>query len=133
MLDAAVLEFSTALWMHEGTRDSKSTLIHCCAVLGIHEHYGTYRRLENYGQDLAGLLYCARLLLFEHALPKARRRSIADLHKAFLKVHYRWLVDGRPTPFHYIDNLLAYALRAGRDAGGKPRAFWTPDRQTLIY
>lgn len=75
--------------MHKGTGDSKSTLIHYCAVLGIHEKYGTYRRPESYGQDLAGLLYCARLLLFEHTLPIKQRRSVADPYKVFLKVHHR--------------------------------------------
>jgi hypothetical protein len=43
VLDPAVLEFLTALWMYESTRDAKSTMIHCCAVLGIHEQHGTYR------------------------------------------------------------------------------------------
>jgi hypothetical protein len=72
-------------------------------------------------------------LLFEHALPAARRRDVSDPCAQFLQVHHRWLVDGQPTPFHYIDNLLAYALGAGKDVGGKPSVTWSGDRQTLIY
>ncbi|KAJ9653611.1 hypothetical protein H2201_009123, partial [Coniosporium apollinis] len=48
-------------------------------------------------------------------------------------MHHQWLVDGRPTPFHFIDNLLAYALGAGKDVGGKPRVQWSADKQTIIY
>jgi hypothetical protein len=33
----------------------------------------------------------------------------------------------------YLDILLAYALGAGSEVGGKPRVQWPGDRQTLIY
>ena len=71
--------------------------------------------------------------MFEHALPAAERQHFEDPFNCFLEVHHMWLVDGRPTPFHYVDNLLAYALGAGKEVGGKPRVQWSKDRQTLIY
>jgi hypothetical protein len=73
------------------------------------------------------------MLLFEYALPADKRDQIVNRYETFLEMHYLWLVDGRPTPFHFINNLLAYALGAGKHAGGKPRVQWSADRQTLIY
>lgn len=90
-------------------------------MLGIDGKKGYYRQPADYGQILAGLLYYARLLMFEHALPADEREYIVNPYRTFLKTHHQWLVDGRPTPFHFIDNLLAYALDAGKDVGRKPR------------
>ena len=132
-LDSSVLDLSVLLWMHEGRAHSKSAIIHFSAVLGIDPHKGCYRLPPVYGQILAALLYCARLVLFEHALPAASRQYVDSPCEQFLEVHHQWLVDGRPTPFNYLNNLLAYALGAGKDVGGKPRVQWSGDRQTLIY
>ena len=133
VLDSSVFDLSVLLWTYKGRAHSKSAVIHFSAVFGIDHHKGCYRLPPIYGQILAALLYCARLLLFEHALPAAERQHLDDPFNSFLKVHHLWLVDGRPTPFHYIDNLLAYALGAGKEVGGKPRVQWSKDRQTLIY
>lgn len=119
--DTRVFDLSVSFWMHESRAHSKSVIIHFCAVLGINGKKGCYRQPSDYGQILAALLYCARLLLFEYALPAAEREHIANPYKTFLQMHHQWLVDGRPTPFHCIDNLLAYALGAGKEVGGKPR------------
>jgi hypothetical protein len=102
-------------------------------VLGIDPHKGCYRLPPTYSQILAALLYCARLVLFEHALPASSRKYVDNPYEQFLEVHYQWLVDGRPTPFNYLNNLLVYALGAGKDVGGKPRVQWSGDRQALIY
>jgi len=133
VLDSSVFDLSVLFWTHEGRAHSKSAIIHISAVFGIDNHKGCYRLPPIHGQILAALLYCARLLLFEHALPAAERQHLEDPFKCFLEIHHRWLVDGRPTPFHYVDNLLAYALGAGKEVGGKPRVQWSKDRQTLIY
>jgi len=107
--------------MRESRAHSKSTIIHFCAVLVIDGKKSCYRLPSDYGQILAALLYCARLLMFEHALPADKREHIVNPCMAFFRIHYRWLVNGRPTPFHFVDNLLAYALGVGKDVGGKPR------------
>jgi len=133
VLDLRVFKLSVDFWMHQSRAHSKSAIVHFCAVLGIDGKRGCYRPPNDYGQVLAGLLYCSRLLLFEHALPMDKRHDIPNPYKTFLRVHHQWLVDGRPTPFHYIDNLLAYALGAGKDVGGRPRVQWSSDKQTLIY
>lgn len=119
--------------MHESTAQSKSSIVHFSAVLGIDSKKGCYRQPEDYGQILAALLYCSRLLLFEFALPAETREHIANRYDTFLEIHHLWLVDGRPTPFHVIDNLLAYASGAGKEVGGKPRVQWSADRQTIIH
>ena len=89
-------------------------------MLGIDRSKGCFYVLSTYSQQLPLLLYCARLLLFERALPAASRREIDDPCDRFVALHHQWLVDGQPTPFHYVDNLLAYALGAGREVGGMP-------------
>jgi superfamily II DNA helicase RecQ len=133
LLDRLVFDFSVQLWMHKGCARSKSAIVHFTAVLGIDGRSGAFRLPAGYGQILAALLYCARLLLFEYALPIERRDNIDDRYEAFIQVHHQWLVDGQPTPFHYTDNLLAYCMGAGKGAGGKPRVQWSADQQTLIY
>lgn len=94
------------------------------ALLGTDGKKSCFRQPAGSGQILAGLLYCARLLLFEHALPADKREHIANPYKVFLQVHPQWLVDGRPILFHFTDHPLAYALGAGKDVGGKPRVQW---------
>lgn len=132
-LDSCVFDLSVSFWSHESRADSKSVITHFTAVLGIDERRGCYRPPTEHGQMLAALLYCGRLLLFEHALPTATRQHITDPYGTFIEVHHRWLIDGKPTPFHYINNLLAYALGAGQGVGGKPRVQWSDDRQDLFY
>ena len=133
VLDSSVSDLSVLLWTHESRAHSKSAVVHFSAIFGIDNHKGCYRLPPVYGQILAALLYCARLLLFEHALPADKREHIDDPCSRFLDIHHQWLVDGRATPFHYLDNLLAYALGAGNEVGGKPRVQWSKDRQTLIH
>jgi hypothetical protein len=132
-LDSSVFDLSVLLLSHEGRAHSKSAILHFGAVFGIDSHKGCYRPPPVYGQILAALLYCARLILFEYALPAAEREQIDNPYKQFIQVHHRWLVDGRPTPFNYLNNLLAYALGVGKDVGGKPRVQWSKDRQVLSY
>ena len=132
-LDRRVFDLSVALWAHEARAHERSAVIHFTAVLGIDRNRACFLEPSAYSPQLPALLYCARLLLFESALPAEGRQGIEEPLEALLAVHHRWLVDGRPTPFHYIDNLLAYALGAGREVGGKASVLWTADRQTLIY
>jgi len=118
-LDSSVFDLSVLFWTHEGRAHSKSAVIHFSAVLGNDHHKGCYRLAPIYGRIHAPLLYCARLLMFEHALPMSKRQHIDDPFNCLLKVHHLWLVDGRPTPLHYVDNLLAYALGARKEVGGR--------------
>lgn len=83
-LDSSVFDLSVLFWTHEGRAHSKSTIIHFSAVFGIDNHKGCYRLPSIYGKILAALLYCARLLLFEHALPAAEREHIDDPCSCFL-------------------------------------------------
>jgi hypothetical protein len=157
LLDAKIFRLSVGFWMHVNTASSRSAIVHFSAVLGIDGKRGCYRQPSEYGQVLAGLLYCARLLLFEHALPQGptgeafpdsplaaaaspapvgvggSRKDTENPLEMFLAVRDRWLVDGLATPFHFVDNLLAYARGAGKDVGGRSRVQWSKDRQTIIF
>ncbi|KAK4971943.1 hypothetical protein LTR66_011352 [Elasticomyces elasticus] len=132
-LNTRVFDLNIPFWMYEDRAHSKSAIVRFCAELRIDGKKGCYRPPSDYGQILATLLYCARLLMFEHALPADKREHIVNPCKTFLHIHHRWLIDGRLTPFHFVDNLLAYALGAGKDVGGKPRVQWSADKQTVIY
>lgn len=119
-LNSSVFDLSVLSWTHESRAHSKSTIIHFSAVFGIDNHKGCYRLPPVYGQILAALLYCARLILFEHALPAAEPEHLDDPCSCFLQIHHQWLVDGRPTPFHYLNNLLAtHLVRVRRLEGSR--------------
>jgi hypothetical protein len=70
-LDSQVLELSVSFLIQSDYADKKSALLHFAAVLGIDPKKNAYKLPHQYSSILAGLLYCTRLLLFEHALPTA--------------------------------------------------------------
>jgi hypothetical protein len=120
-LDNRVYSLSVSFWTHISTASTKSVVIHFSGVLGIDGKRGCYQQPSDYGQILAALIYCGRLVLFEHALPISTRTGIKVPINTFLAVRDQWLVNSAPTPFHYLNNLLAYAKGARKDVGGRSR------------
>lgn len=98
-------------------------------------HYSAVFSIGNPMCDkiLAALLYRARLILFEYALPAIEHEQIENPYHQFVQTHHQWLVDGHPTPVNYLNNLLAYAVGADSDAGGEPGVQWSKNRQVLNY
>ena len=66
-----------------------SLYVYSTAALGIDRRKGCFYGPPAYSPTLASLLYYARLLLFESALPAARRRDYADPYGRLIDVYYR--------------------------------------------
>ena len=133
MLDSQVLHLSVLFLTHSDYDKKRSALLHFAAVLGFDPKKNTYKLPHQYSSTLAGLIYCARMLLFEHALPTTRRREFDDPLKELQRVRKKWLVDGEPSPFHTMNNLLAYCQGVGNDEGAVPRVQWSEDNMTMYH
>ena len=134
-VDELVFQLSVRLWKHVRQPSSpRSLLVYCADVLGIDDRTGgTWRQANDFGQILAGLLFCGRLLLFEHALPSPARGAIASPIEAMRAIRDRWLVENEGTPFSHLLSLLAYAKSAGSADGGLIRVTWSRDHDTIYY
>jgi hypothetical protein len=132
-LDARVLELSVTFITHSDYSGKRSALLHFAAVLGIDSTKNAYRLPNQYGSTLAGLVYCLRLLLFEHAVPATSCKELTDPLWELQRIRKKWLVDGEPSPFHTINNLLAYCQGVGYDEGTVPRVQWSADNETMYY
>jgi superfamily II DNA helicase RecQ len=132
-IDARVLDLSALFIKHSDYDGKRSILLHFAAVMGIDATKNTYKLPNQYGSIVAGLIYCVRLLLFEHTLPAASRKELTDPLWELQRVRKKWLVDGEPSPFHTMNNLLAYCRGVGYDEGAVPRVQWSADNQTMYY
>jgi hypothetical protein len=132
-LDQLVFNFSINCLMHSTFAPRGSVLVHFAAIMGIDTNRVCFRGPSDYGQILAGLIYCSRLLLFEHALPTQSRGTLADPLAALQAVRRQWLTNGWPSPFFHMQSLLAYSRQASMAGTGKPSVVWSGDGQTLIY
>ena len=97
-----------------------------------------WRRPCHYTNILAGLQYCIRVIMLEHALPQDSRGRYPDAYAqdplmTFRQVREAWLVDGEPSPFNYIHKLLNYGMAAAKDAGGRDRVRWSHDKRRLYF
>ena len=132
-IDARVLDLSASFIKHSDYDGKRSILLHFAAVMGVDATKNTYKLPNQYGSIVAGLIYCVRLLLFEHTLPAASRKELTDPLWELQRVRKKWLVDGEPSPFHTMNNLLAYCRGVGYDEGAVPRVQWSGDNQTMYY
>src|SRR2546430_1245410 len=130
MLDERVLDLSVLFVKHSDYDRTPSAFLHFTAMLGI-DAKNNYMLPNWYGSILTGLIYCVRLLLFEHALPTGLRKEFSDPLEELQKVRKKWLVDGEPSPFHTMNNLLTYCCGMGNDENTIPRVQWSDDNQTM--
>ena len=72
-IDALVMELSVQFAMHLDFASCRSALVQFCDVLGYDTSTGRFRLPGTYTPILAGLQFCIRVLLFEHALPTGSR------------------------------------------------------------
>ena len=73
-LDTCIFRLSASFLMQSDYDEKKPAFLHFCAILGINDKKNTFRLTNDYGQILAGLLYCTRLLLFSYAVPSSSRK-----------------------------------------------------------
>lgn len=114
-------------------------LLHFCAVLGIRAEQRAWKPARDYTGQLAGLLWCARLLMLEHIFhgqpeePEEMEEMPVDMVERFKEEHRTWLADGSHTLFSTIIRWMSYGEGYRKREGGSARLLWEKDRQTLRY
>src|SRR5436309_15067206 len=82
LLDSQVFNLSIQFIMHSDYASKKSALIHFTHVLGLDDKKIGYRMPNTYTLFISGLIYCLRVLVLEHALPKECRDELQQSHMA---------------------------------------------------
>lgn len=86
-LDSSVFDLSVLFCTHGGRAHSRSAIIHFSAVFGIDYYKGCYRLPPTCGQILGLVIYYARFLLSEYALPTAGHEHIDGPYNLLLHNH----------------------------------------------
>jgi len=112
-----------------------SPVVHFCGVLGIDWNKRRFRGPGNYTSFLAALLWIARLLLLEYALPKTAyatldwpgREYYEDFNWRLENIRRSYLLDGGLNPAGYMISLLAYGKYVAQQLGGTGVCIWDED------
>ncbi|KAK2005238.1 hypothetical protein LZ32DRAFT_510768, partial [Colletotrichum eremochloae] len=127
-------------------------LIHFTAILGIldpakssggpagrttHGRLG-WSSAAQFTQQLAGLMWCGRILLLEHffelePIDGDPNEIDAAVVEDFPERYRCWLADGSGTPFSAIIRMMAYGKGHRSKEGGTPRLMWESGGQALRY
>jgi hypothetical protein len=97
-LKAALFKLSVALVCHSDYAKEPSSLIYYTRIRGYNIEYKQWRKPQDYMTILAGIQFCIRIIILEHALPMESRDEFTE-HSAlspvmkFRKVR-KWLIDG---------------------------------------
>jgi len=114
-LDEKVLEVFFHLIMHSDYERQFSSLKYFCGVNGFNVNSGRWKGPSNYTPFLASMQFCIRIIGVEYALPSKERdrfRVMSDHTPltVFKQFWEQWLVEGQPTPFNYIHQLMNYGM-----------------------
>ncbi len=111
-------------------------LLHFTAVLGIDGERRSWKRAADYTSQLAGILWCARALLLEHAFEGQAEDACevsTEATEAFLELHHTWLVDGTHSPISTIIRIMSYG-RGHREHETSPgKVLWEEDGKALRF
>src|SRR2546423_5379554 len=93
-----LFKFSVSLICHSDYAKETSSLIYYVGVRGYNVDYKQWRQPQDYTTILAGIQFCMRIIMLEHALPITSRDgftedSIETPVDKFCKVR-EWLIDG---------------------------------------
>ena len=118
-----------------------SPLLDFTAVLGIHSYSLVYRTAYVFTPQLAGLIWIARLVMLEYALPLEAyataevdwpsRDSYADEIERLHNVRRRFLCRGGFHPIGALTDTLAYGRRIARKEGRRTNISWSRRKDTL--
>ncbi|KAI8648294.1 hypothetical protein NCS55_01498700 [Fusarium keratoplasticum] len=139
VLDRRVFEFLISSIKHKVAYDvHRNPLVHFTAVLGIgDERTGhSYKRPAGYTGQLAGLVWCVRMLMLEHIFeeePEEPEEMRFEVVEKFQKEHREWLVDGSYSPFSTMIGLMAYGKGHRKKDGGMPNVMWEENGEALRY
>ena len=139
VLDRRVFEFFISSIKHKVAYDvHRNPLVHFTAVLGIgDERTGhSYKRPAGYTGQLAGLVWCVRMLMLEHIFeeePEEPEEMRFEVVEKFQEEHREWLVDGSYSPFSTMIGLMAYGKGHRKKDGGMPSVMWEENGEALRY
>jgi len=93
-----LFKLSVSLICHSDYAKETSSLIYYVGIRGYNVDYKQWRQPQDYTTILAGIQFCIRIIMLEHALPIASRDgftedSIETPVDKFRKVR-EWLIDG---------------------------------------
>jgi len=72
-LETLLFNLSVSLICHSDYAKEQSSLIYYSGVRGYNVDYKQWRKPEDYTTILAGVQFCMRMIMLEHALPTALR------------------------------------------------------------
>ena len=97
-LENALFNLSVSLICHSDYAKEPSSLIYYTGIRGYNVEYKQWRKPQDYTTILAGIQFCMRIIMLEHALPMASRDEFTEYSSLtpvmkFRKVR-KWLIDG---------------------------------------
>lgn len=147
-LELLLFNVSVALICHSDYAKEPSSLIHYTGVRGYNVDYKQWRKPQDYTTILAGIQFCMRVIMLEHALPTVLRDDFTEHSPITPVMQFRgvrkWLIDGggkshrwetliTDTPFGRIHRTLNYGMAASQDSIARSRIRWSADRKTLYF
>jgi hypothetical protein len=78
VIDDKVMELSVLLIQHSDYATQRSCLIYFCGILGYNTLSKQWRAPEDYTNILAGIQWCARVIILESALPSQLRDNYTE-------------------------------------------------------
>ncbi|KAH7012637.1 uncharacterized protein B0I36DRAFT_221660, partial [Microdochium trichocladiopsis] len=137
-IDQAVMAFCIrSLQQKVAVQLFDNPLLHFTCVLGISGGRKSYawRPATEYTTQIAGLVWCARLLLLEHIFgaEECSEDIGPEAIEYFLAQHRDWLADGSFSPFSAMIRMMAYGKGFRKKEGGTPRLMWEDSKEALRY
>ena len=111
-------------------------LLYFAAVLGIDEKKGGWKEAKDYTGQLAGLMWCGRMLMLEHIFEDQSddpEKITIEMVERFKDEYRMWLADGSHTPFSTMTRWMAYGKGFRRKEGGTAKVLWEEDGLALRY
>ncbi len=137
-LDQAVFRFCIVTLKQKVAVDLfANPLLHFTAVLGIDGPRLAWRPARHATGQLAGIMWCGRVLMLEHIFEAEDPEAANDMQPAavehFLSEFRTWLADGTGTPFSAMIRWMAYGKGHRKQEGGLPRVMWEAGGEALRY
>ena len=125
--DAVALDvkmmFMFTLLFKQSEWHMKSHIHYFSVVLGYNLASSQWRLPVHYTPILAGVQYCIRVIMLQHALPRDERKNYwrnntKDPLERFREIRDEWLVSGKPSPFRHVHSLMNYGMGSAKNSGG---------------
>ena len=115
-----------------------SSLKNFCGVNGFNAKSRRWKRPSNYTPFLASIQFCIRIIGVEYALPTSERNrfKVTEDHTpliVFKQFWQKWLVEGEPTPFNYVHQLMNYGMNIAKNCKGDDKIRFSADGKRCYY